>query len=431
MKIKKIISVLLLVGLLLGVMIAPCSVSASAQTYAQSYLEEQMEKNNISGVAYVTKNGKVICQSARGMANAVEGKEITIDTLFPIGSNSKQFCAAAILILQEQGKLSVNDTITAYFPEYTQAKEVTIKHLLTMRSGICDHLTDGLWAGDITVSTEATEEENQRTILEWVYGKKLLFKAGYNFRYSNTNYLLLSMIVEQVSGQDYNDFIKENIFEPLCMDSSGFYEELMNHPDLAVHTSPNPGPIEPEYKGFIQGAGDLVSNAEDLDKWMTSLREYTILSEESVSEMATSYTPSEGYGYGIGVWGDGGLFYNGGIVSYLSVLFTYPKYNFNVFVVSNDYDTGLTGAIEFLAIDLAEKLKDLNLFGDVNSDFEVNIKDATLIQKASAKLIEFSEVEALCADVNSDSDVNIKDATVIQKHIASINTGFPVGNPID
>ena len=237
MKFKKTISVLLLFSLLFSVVIIPCSVSAGTQTYAQEFLDALMERNNINGVAYVTKNGEVLCQSTRGMANVTEGKEITTDTLFPIGSISKQFCAVAIFMLKEQGRLSFDDTLSEYFPEYTKAADVTIRQLLTMRSGIRD-FQEGAFT-EFFPSTECTQEENQQLILDWLNTKRLVFKPDGGYQYSNTNTLLLSMIIEQITGEEYEDFIKENIFEPLCMDNSGFYEELVNHPDLCEDTIPD------------------------------------------------------------------------------------------------------------------------------------------------------------------------------------------------
>ena len=120
----------------------------------QKALDTIIEKYNISGVAYVTRNGRVMCQSATGMQNTEKGIEMTMDTLFPIGSISKQFCATAVLMLQDQGKLSVNDTIDKYFPEYKYASQITIHHLLSMRSGIYDYLNDNPDAVELFSNTD-------------------------------------------------------------------------------------------------------------------------------------------------------------------------------------------------------------------------------------------------------------------------------------
>ncbi len=429
MKIKNTICILLALCFLLSMSLVPCSAAASTDTDPQSYLEEQMEEYDISGVAYITKNGKILCHSARGMANTAQSKEMSIETLFPIGSNSKQFCAAAILILQEQDKLSVEDPLSEYFPEYTIAKDVTIKNLLTHRSGIREHL-EGLFS-EYTVSEDATAQENTQEILDWLYTKKLQFNPDKGFRYSNANYLLLSLIVEMVSGQSYSEFVEKNIFTPLGMNNSGFYEELVDHPDLAEHSGDSDVFIDAHYKGLTHGCGDIVSTAQDMDKWMTSLREYTVLSKESVVEMTTNYSKSDGYGYGIRVQDDGGLCHDGAVVTYLSFTLTYPEDGFNIFAVTNDIENRGMQLMN-LVFEAAEELKDLEmpdlLYGDSDEDGKVNIKDATAIQKHIADLIHLSDSGLLLADVDTSGLVNVKDATVIQKHLAGMNTGYPVGS---
>lgn len=426
MKFRKIISVLIVMCLFLSTVFIPCTVSASTQTYAQTYLDEQMEFYEINGVAYVTKNGKVVCQSARGMANTAESKEMTIDTLFPIGSVSKQFCAAAILLLKEQGKLSVDDPITKYFPEYTKAKDVTVKELLNMRSGIHNHL-EGLLT-EYELSENATKEENHQIILDWLNSKELMFEPDTSFTYSNGCFLLLSIIVEKVSGQNYSDFIKENIFTPLGMNSSGFYEDLINHPDLAEYTF---GPykfLDPRLKGVLQGAGDLVSNAKDIDKWLTSLREHTILSKESIAEMATDYSPEnfDNYGYGVFLTDDAGIWHGGFLNSYVSIVITYPEKGYNVLLFTNNTET-TPADCEIITFEIANELKDQELCGDVNCDGKVDIMDATAIQKHLAGLITLTDAGYAVADVDSSEIVNVADATAIQKYLADLDTRLPIG----
>lgn len=429
MKIKRITALTLLLCLLLSICVLPCTtVSASAEKSAQVYLDNLMEELDLKGVVYVTKNGEVMCQSATGMANTAEGKEITVDTMFPIGSLSKQFCAAAVLLLQEDGKLSVNDEITTYFPDFKNAEGLTIKNLLTHRSGIMNHLI-GLYEEEYTLSTDATDKENEQAILEWFYTKKPAFKPDSRYEYSNGNFFLLSLIVEKASGQSYQDFIKENILVPLEMNNSGFYEELYNHPKLAEHQPYCESPMDYELKGLAQGAGDLVSNAKDMDKWMTSLRECTILSAESIAEMTTNHSPNsaDGYGYGIGVLKDGTLTHNGAAASYVCVGSTNPENEFNLFVITNDFVK-----YEKAVLNISSKLTTTfqSIYGDVTGDKKVNVKDATLIQKFAAKYFKFNETETLCADVNNDEKVNIKDATAIQKYSAKIPTDFPIDSLI-
>ncbi len=402
----------------------------------QNYIDELATEYEFNGVVYATQNGKVLCQGGYGIANTDEDKEITVDTLFSIGSVSKQFCASAVLLLQEQGKLSVNDTLEKYFPDYTVAKDITLHQLLTMRSGIRDYVNRDLSYVDQPYPTEHyelsdkfTAEENRASILNWLYTQKLKFTPGTKHHYSNTNYLLLSIIVEQASGMSYNDFLRENIFEPLEMTNTGFYIDLANSPDLAEHCPPDIKPAEAEIKGMNSGAGDIVSNVKDLDKWCTALKNGTLLSEESYKAMTTAY---DGYGYGIEVNEEGRLHHNGRLASYVSVLITYPEKGLNIIAITNDYDTGAFNGLP--VDDLAYELEELTvtgiMSGDTDKDNSVNIKDATEIQSFVAKLADFSESQKLRADVNEDNFVNIKDATSVQMFVAKLNTDTTVGDKI-
>lgn len=425
MKLTKPICFLLLLSLVFCTLFVPCTFNASADgtKTAQSLVDELTSEYNFTGVLYATKNGEVIAEYANGFANTAEGKEMTTDTLFPIGSLSKQFCATAVLLLKEQGKLSVDDKLSEYFPEYEIGKDLTIKNLLTNRSGIRNY-QEGVVYGEYELSFEATSAENKQTIKDWIFSKALKFKPNASYEYSNTNFFLLSLIVEQVSGQSYMDFVKENILIPMEMHNSGFYEEMYDHPELAEH---NEELTDPMCKGYAQGAGDLVSNAKDLDKWMTSFKDHTLLSEESYKEMTTDYSPTTGYGYGIGVVPNGSLTHTGAITTYVCTASTYPEIGINIFAITNDWEAYETNLFT-VAYNLEDKLQ--LIYGDVNMDNTVNIKDATLIQKFAAKFFKFNDTETMCADINSDGKVNIKDATAIQKHTAKIETSLPIGEYI-
>ena len=298
----------------------------------QQYYDDLMQKQKYFGVLYITRNGRTLVSSSYGNT----AYPITIDTLFPIGSVSKQFCAAAIMLLSEQGKLSVDDTLEKYFPDYTAGKDITLKNLLQMRSGIPEYQSyaDALFSnGDISV--DKTAAENKAAILKKLFEQPLRFEPDKTFEYSNSNFLLLSEIVGQVSGIPYSDFIRENIFTPLGMDHSGFYEDLVESEDLAPIRISDYTPLEPYTRGITQGAGDIVSCAEDMDKWMTSLHTYTILSKESVSEMST---PVSGYGYGVGADKDGCLSHTGAIAAYMSFNYINPAIGYHLFTSSTFAD---------------------------------------------------------------------------------------------
>ena len=444
MKTKRAISIILAVFMLLtplftlhtqAVELKDSVASTSSMQVYQDFLDAVMDEHDISGVAYFTKNGRVLCQSARGMQNTKENRPITMDSLFCIGSVSKQFCATAVLMLHEQGKLSLNDTLDKYFPEYTSGKAITIDHLLAMRSGIRDIVnTDYSYRGheypteEYTLLANATEEENNKIITDWLFTQKLKFTPGLAFSYSNSNYFLLSLIIEQVTGMHYQSFIKENILEPLNMTNTGFFAELKDSPDLVEDCIPEDEPIE-EIMLIVsvssKGCGDLVSNAYDMDKWLTSLSNNTLLSEESYKKLTTGYSNTEGvkYGYGLFIDPDNGVFYHGGnALTYESVALTCPDDDYNVFMVTNDVDsvTKLGLSMTIIARAMTEQINTDVMFGDVDGDGDISIIDATAIQLHVAQLQPISDDLAIYGDTDNDGDISVMDATAIQLFIAGL-----------
>ena len=252
--------------LLLAVLFSVTSCKAGSDETAQAdektdaalsdYINSRLADIKYDGIIYVTHNGNIVYQRATG--TDANGKPLTMDTSMYIGSVSKQFCAAAVMLLRDQGKLSVDDTIDKFFPEYDRAGEITVRHLLTMRSGIRDTVGEG-FAG--TMSYGNTEEKNTSLIKEWVFSRSLLFEPGSSFRYSNTNYILLADIVEQVSGRYYNDFLREHIFNPLDMKHTGLITEIPDSPAWAETLIADDDVEEVKIRGVAKGAGDIVSNA--------------------------------------------------------------------------------------------------------------------------------------------------------------------------
>ncbi len=297
-------------------------------------IKEEIAKQleNFKGIVYLTHNGTVIHSQAIGKDEA--GADLTIDSPMYIGSVSKQFCATAIMILKEQGKLSVDDTLDKYFPEYELGKDITIKNLLTMRSGIPE------LGGTESYSTDKTESENIAIIKEWVFEQPLNFDVDTNWEYSNTNYFLLGNIVEIVSGQHYNDFIRENIFVPLKMEHSGFVNEVTENDFFSAGLTYNTFECGESATGVTKGAGDIVTTAPDMDKWMTGLRSGKIISKESLQEMTADYSPDMGENYGYALEGmyKKGKGHSGRIGNYISLDYFNDEYGYNLFVsTSNAY----------------------------------------------------------------------------------------------
>lgn len=317
----------------------------------QEKLEEKMKEYNFSGVLRVSKNGKVLCEGANGVFSADSGEPITLDNIFPIASVSKQFCATCILLLRDEGKLSLDDTLDKYYPEFAAAEDITLKEMLSMRSGIPDYVSNGAAFDsyiDYDFSDKATEKGNHQAVRDWIFDQPLLFEPGTEFSYSDSNFFLLAEIVEKLSGKPYGDVLRERIFKPLGMNDTGVCEELA-HSERTVPPVSNmegeDGPMEIYTIGATYGNGGVITSAADMDKWLTSLREYTILSEDQIKEMTTDYNGGMGYGYGICIDPDGSLWHDGSCDSFASYAYTHPDEEYNFFVVTSYADSGFGSLI--------------------------------------------------------------------------------------
>ncbi len=294
------------------------------------HMDNVITENKFEGIVYLTQNGSVVYQSASGKDEM--GNDLTVGSSMYIGSVSKQFCSTAIMMLKEQGKLSVDDTLDKYFPEYEIGKDIAIKNLLTMRSGIINTL-------DVeSLIIDEIDEMNIDNFKEWIFKQPLKFEPDSKFDYSNTNYFLLSCIVEQVSGNNYNNYIRENIFEPLKMSNTGFVSEVADNPNWNNGHNPEIIKSDIAYLSLIlKGAGDISSNSYDMDKWKTGLVSGKIISRESYEEMIVDYSPdySKHYGYGLMGMFNGGIGHTGSVFVYTTLDYTNEKYGYNLFISNN------------------------------------------------------------------------------------------------
>lgn len=354
---KKMFSILLTAAMILS--LAACAPQSKEITDAagvttesvtmnaeiEAAIKETIEYYDFEGVIYAVQNGAILTSYAKGTME--NGEEITLDSPMPIGSVSKQFCAAAIMLLQEQGKLSVNDTLDKFFPEYTEGSKLTLHNLLSMRSGLPE-LTEE--SSDV-VTSDNTEEENTASIKKWVFSQPLSFEPDESFAYANINYLMLSTVVEQVSGKKYADFLRECFFTPLKMTHTGTMGELANAPEWAQgavfeHVDTQPG--------LTNGCGDVISNAADMTVWMNALSNGTAISADSFKAMTTDYSPEEEhYGYGMFLNIEGGVGHYGAIGDYSAFDYINEEKDFTLFAASNTiYPPNMTGLAEDLLSDL-------------------------------------------------------------------------------
>ena len=279
---------------------APVETQTAVEGEIQEKINESFAGFNISGVCFVVRDGVPIASYADG--SFYDGTPIMIDSPMAVGSVSKQFCAAAIMKLSEEGKLSVEDTLDKYFPEYREAGRITIHQMLSMTSGVPDLPSDPEEAEALAqkITMDNTDEQNTAAVLDYIFNAELSFEPGTSYEYSNCNYILLGNIVEKLSGQKYIDFLRENFFAPLNMTHTGSLFELKDDPEWAKGFSYEYDDlkygIEP---GLSKGAGDIVSNADDMMLWLDGISSGKVLSEESFKKMSTDQTGGNCYGYGL------------------------------------------------------------------------------------------------------------------------------------
>ncbi len=272
------------------------SVTETVSADVKEKLDKTLSDEKYKGIVQISQGGNVIYQYVNGDDD--NKKPLTMEASMPIGSVSKQFCAACILFLCEQNKLSVDDTLERYFPNYTYGKKLTIKNLLNMSSGIKNYL-------ELIEPSDVGDDENENvlTITNKIMGQDLGFEPGEDYEYSNSNYFLLAKIVEQASGIAYHKFLREQFFDPLEMTHTGFVDEISE--DTAWASALSVAALKKEYfyfPGVTKGAGDVVSNAEDMDKWMRGLSGGKILSADGFRQMTESINPNSNEEYGYGLW---------------------------------------------------------------------------------------------------------------------------------
>src|SRR3989442_104807 len=216
----------------------------------------------------VYRDGKIIYSKGYGLANLEENVPITPESVFDIGSTSKQFTAASILLLEERGKLSVNDDIRKYIPELPDyGQKITILHLLNHTSGLRDYLTLMDLAG-INTDSVTTDEDALQIIFRQ---KALNFAPGSDWLYSNTGFFLLSVIVKRVSGKTLREFAAENIFTPLAMTHTQYRDDhtsLIANRAMAYDAKEKGTGYRLDVSYFEQtGDGAVHTSVEDLLKW--------------------------------------------------------------------------------------------------------------------------------------------------------------------
>ncbi len=352
----------LFASILLALFIAINALAQQAAPSASKFDEylNAAAKQGFTGSALVARDGKIVFSRGAGMANVEWEIPNTPQTKFRLGSITKQFTAAAILLLQERGKLSVQDPACKYVADCPKAWEpVTIHHLLTHTSGIPSY-TD-------VKSPEEFRKMSLQTVtptgfVDSFKAKPLEFAVGEKFKYNNSGYFMLGYIIEKISGQSYEAFLQENIFTPLKLANTGYDTHDRILKNRAIGYSNRKGArVNSEYLDMTipYAAGSLYSTTEDLFAWNEALFSDKLLTAKSREMMTT--VEKNNYAYGLAVAQKHNrktVSHGGGINGFNTMITRFPEERVTVVVLRNaDYGAPGPGRIadDLAAIAFGEK----------------------------------------------------------------------------
>jgi CubicO group peptidase (beta-lactamase class C family) len=328
-------------------------VSACAQDSLTPELERKAEATiQAFGVpsasVAVVREGQLLWAKAFGEADIENHRSAESTTRYAVGSISKQFTAAALLLEQERGKLSLDDKVGKYFVELTRANDISIRQLLSHTSGYEDYAPQDYLIPEWTHPTTPEDVVNR-----WAK-KSLNFEPGTKWQYSNTNYVLAGEILEKVSGEKLLPFLEENFFKPLGMSSAGDCD-VRSAADATAYTRYALGPprkVGREASGWYFAAGELCMTAPDLAKWDIAFLSKKILSADSYAEFTREVKLKNGKGthYALGLSvsdanGTPSISHSGEVSGFLASNIVFPTKNVGIVVFSNEDGVNLIGPL--------------------------------------------------------------------------------------
>lgn len=308
--------------------------------FVDAILREESRPDQPGVAVMVSRGGKMLFSRGYGLANTADKTPITPKTKFRIGSVTKQFAAAAILKLQEEGKLSVTDKLSKFIPDYPRGNEVTLHHLLTHTSGITSYTSKQDFYEKVTHPIEPED------LIASFKNDDFDFAPGEKWSYSNSGYFLLGHIVEKVSGKSFDDYLRETFFAPLEMKDSGIHRPDLGLEHEAAGYSYSGEKLEDALNWDMShagAAGAIYSTVEDLQRWNEGIFGGKVLNQKTLD---AAFTKAEtkandnamGYGYGWAMGQQRGLpmiHHGGGLQGFSSFLTRFPKQDLTVAVLHN------------------------------------------------------------------------------------------------
>jgi D-alanyl-D-alanine carboxypeptidase len=297
----------------------------------------------------IVQNGKIVYTGAFGLASIKPEKPAEPSMAYPIGSISKQFTATAVLLLQQQGKLSIDDPVAKYFPHLTRAADVKLRNLMSMTSGYEDFAPQ-----DYSIPDWYKPRDPAVTVREWA-GKPLDFEPGSQYQYSNTNYVLLALVVEKVTGEPFYKFLRKTVLDPAQL--PGVFNAYTDREKLrplgyTSYALQPPRVLPLEAASWYFGDGELAMPASTLLTWDITYMTQSILSPASYKLMETPFTFTNGkpsdYALGLSIHDRNGhreLEHGGEVGGYVAENIVYPDDKLAIVVLTNEVASSAASTI--------------------------------------------------------------------------------------
>jgi len=356
------------------------------------FVKAEMQRQRIPGLAIaVVNNGKVVKTQGYGLANIELNVPVTPETVFKIGSVSKQFIATGIMLLVADGKISLDDKISKY-PDGTPEtwKDINIRHLLTHTSGIVREAP----------GFDPDKIQNDADVIKTAYSESLRFAPGEKWEYCNVGYFTLAEIIRKVSGKSWGDYLKERVFSPLGMNATRattVTEIIPNRADS--YTLQNDKLLNAENWRTVRPSGAFLSNALDLAKWEAALNENKILSQSIRNQMWTPVTLNDGkkYQYGFG-WelnnfrGISTIEHGGTLTGFRANYLRLPEQGLTVIALTNFAGANVSALANGIAVEYVPQLKLSSLQPQPAPDAKMTKAFKTILENIASGVADLPQV---------------------------------------
>ena len=307
----------------------------------QQLMEAYFKTGKLNGAVLITQHGKTLLNRGYGLRDISDHLPNDTNTVFQVGSVTKQFTATVILKLEEMKKLNISDKISKYFPGYPNGDSITIEHLLNHTSGIFNYTDDRVF-----MQTKAVNPVTEDVMLAFFKNHPLKFSPGSHWEYSNSNYILLGYIIEKITRKPYETVVEDMIFKPLRMNASGFNFKEFKSDNKAkgymVYSMEN-GKESMEFDPTVSyAAGAMYSTTGDLYKWQKGMSFNKIITKASSDKATTPNNNHYGFGnYILNINGKKLLAHGGLTFGYSSYLGRVDEDDISIVILNNIVNTSI------------------------------------------------------------------------------------------